>query len=333
MNIIEKRWERIRILEVDFNYIKNIVRDKFGYEVSEISLNDFIDNIEKYKNINIDLLLSYIEKNYYSKLSILTMRQMKNEPNFPVHEELTNAIFNHEFKRKNRINLQNNEEYIGELDDLFKIIYYKETSRYVEIKMARIFSYSSRTTKQGVTHDFTKNLYDCFKIIIDLEEKLVFMFYNDLPVGNMNNGYEYTYKKKVFYELFTCATKGNILSFIISDTLTQYFLEYMQEVEVDDIKKRISSVEAINLIGARKATRSISHECNHEKCSIDAIKTLILEKNYCISALECTMKSNLIKLKNVGEIIVQIGMFSKEVLEIVCREFIKGHRVYEFCDI
>lgn len=338
MNIIDKRWERIKTINVDFNYIKNIVNDKFGYEIGDISLEDFIYNIDKYKNIEIDLLLHYIEKNYYSKVSILYMRKLSdkgNGPEYPVYDELLNPVFNNEFKRKNRIYKQQNQEYIGELDNCFKLTYYKETSKYVEIKMARIFNYSNIINNNGITKEVMKSLYDSFKIIIDLEEKLILMFYNDIPVSSVNQGHQYTCKKKAFYELFTKANKANILSFIISDALTEYFIDYLNEIENCDIKKRISLVEVKNLLGdkSQQATRSISHECNHDKYTIEAIKKLILDNNYHVFSLECIIKSNIIKLKYNGDITISNGIFSKEVLEIVCREFIKYHRLHEIYDV
>lgn len=330
MNINDIRWKRIEILDIDFNFIKSIISEKFGYEVREVSLRNFLSNMKEYKNLDIDKLLFYIEDKYYNRLSILSMKPLKKEPEYPVYEELINPTFNLEFKRKNRIIKQENNEFIGELDNIFKVTYYYENERFVEIKLSKIFQHSYRIDNEGIIEDITENIYDCFKVIIDLEDKLIFMFYNDLPINSSNNGYEYTNKKKAFYQLFTNATKGNILSYIISDSLTKYFLEYVIEVENQDIKKLVSLVEATNLIGARKATRSISHEYKHDECSINAIKSLVIDKGYCISAIECKLKSNLIKLKNFGEICIEKGFFSKEVLESVCKEFIEGHEIYKF---
>ena len=67
-----------------------------------MSLRNFFSNIKEYKNLDIDKLLFYIEDKYYNRLSILSMKPLKKEPEYPVYEELINPTFNLEFKRKNR---------------------------------------------------------------------------------------------------------------------------------------------------------------------------------------------------------------------------------------
>ncbi|MBB6623845.1 hypothetical protein [Clostridium gasigenes] len=333
MSINIKRWERIELLDINFNYIKKIIKKKFAYEIREISVKDFARNIKAYKNIDEDILLSLIEKNYYKRLSILSMKPLKSNPEFPVHEELTNSVFNSEFKRNNRIGIQCNKEVVGELDDIYKVTYYYEQERFVEIKLAKIINYSEEINNNGIHMNKNTNIYDCYNIIIDLSEKIIFMFYNDLPVNNINNGSEYTKKKKAFYELFTKATQGNILSYIISDSLRLYFLEYMEEIENKDSRKMISLVETMNLIGSKKSTRSIAHEFTHDECSINAIKELVIKHNYSISAIECKINSELVKLKSTGEINIETGIFDEEVLQSVCEEFIDGNEVYDFCKL
>ncbi len=80
MNINDIRWKRIEILDIDFNFIKSIISEKFGYEVREVSLRNFLSNMKEYKNLDIDKLLFYIEDKYYNRLSILSMKPLKKEP-------------------------------------------------------------------------------------------------------------------------------------------------------------------------------------------------------------------------------------------------------------
>lgn len=326
------RWNRINEIEVDFNYIKRLTKKYFDYEIQEACTGDFCKNIKKYKELDENKLLNVIEKNAYKRLIVLSMRALVNNPQHPVINELTNDTFKELFKQRNRINIKNNETYNGSLDNCYKVTYYNEDDCFVEIKMARVKDYEEEyNNNPGITLKRKLIIYDCCKFIIDLNQKLIFMFYNDVSKTNIGQGKEVTDKKKSFYELFTKATQGNILAYIIHDSLNKYFLDYMNEIEANDPKKMISIIETSNMIIGRKATRSTSIEYVHERETIDAMKRYILTKGYHVSLLECKINSELIKLKGTGELFIESTILTGEVFKNVCKEFFNGHGIYELC--
>lgn len=322
------RWNRLKDIEIDFNYVKRLAKKYFNYEIKEACTEDFCKNIKNYKGLDEKKLLDLIEKNAYKRLMILSMRALVNMPQHPVITELTNDTFKELFKQRNRINLNDNEE----LNKCYRVTYYNEENNFIEIKMARVKEYEEEDNAiSGVKLMKTINIYDCCKFIIDLNENLIFMFYNDLSKTNIGQGKEVTEKKKSFYELFTNATQGNILSYIINDSLNKYFLEYMKEIEADEPKKMISIIETSNMIIGRKATRSTAIEYIHERETINAMKNYILFKGYHVSLLECKINSQLIKLRGTGEIFLESAILTGEVFKNVCEEFFNGHKIYELC--
>lgn len=327
-----QRWNRLIEIDLDFNYIKRLTKKYFDYEIKESSTKEFIRNIEDYKKLNEDELLNLIEKNAYKRLSVLSMRALVKDPVYPIVEELTNNAFKELFKSRNRIFINNGEYYNGSLDDFFKVTYYNELNNYVEIKMARIKEFVEEDNSQpGIKASKKMLVYDCFKFIVDLDKKLIFMFFNDVSKSTIGQTKELTDKKRAFYELFTNATQGNILSYIIHDSLNKYFLDYMNEIESDDPKKMISIIETSSILVGKKATKSTAIEYVHERDTLNAMKKYIQEKGYHVSLLECKINSELLKLKGTGELFMESTILTGEVFKNVCEEFFNGDKVYELC--
>ncbi|NFI03887.1 hypothetical protein FC959_05610 [Clostridium botulinum] len=326
------RWDRLKGIDIDFNYIKKILRRQFNYEIKEGCLDDFCKNINKYKELNEIELLNVLEKNAYKRLIVLSMKPLVGKDSHPVYEELTNDAFKDLFKERNRISLIHNTEFNENLGSCYKVTYYNEINRYIEIKLARVNQYvHEKEIKQGITGEVKTNVYDCCKFIIDLTNKLIFMFYNDVFITNKNQSKEVTDKKKAFYSLFTKATQGNLISYIIYDSLNMYFLDYMDGLNKNNPKKLVSIVEATNIIGNKKSTRSIATAYIHEKDTLDIIKNYIENKKYFVSLLECVVNSQLVKIKGTGEVFLESDILNGEVFENVCKEFFNYNKVYELC--
>ncbi|NFH79094.1 hypothetical protein FDA09_06720 [Clostridium botulinum] len=328
----KSRWNRLKDMEIDFNYIKRLTKKYFDYEIREGCIDDFCKCIVNYKEIDETDLLNVLEKNAYTRLSVLSMRALVKQPTYPIHNELTNEAFKDLFKQRNRINTKNGQYYKRALDECYKITYYNEIDTFIEIKISRIKKITQEVIiEPGVTSTNEIDIYDCCKFIIDLDKKLVFMFYNDVHKSNINQSKEVAEKKKAFYNLFTKATQGNVLSYSISDSLNKYFLEYMKELDVGIPKKIISIVETSKILPPKKATRSTAVEYVHEKETIDAMRKYVLSKKYAVSLLECKINSELIKLKNTADVFAESAILSGEVFENVCKEFFNGHKIYELC--
>lgn len=326
------RWKRIEKLEIDFNYIKAMVKMEFDYEVREGCLKDFLSNIHNYKNIAEGKLLFILEKDTYKKLSVFHMKDIGRDKTNKIYEELTNDAFLQLFKERNRINYIGDNEYTGELDNVYKIVNYAEGERYIQIKLARLYDVNiDNNVNRGITTSGIIQIYECCKFIVDLESKWVFMMYNDPTETNINAKKEYTGKKRAFYELFTGVNQNTINNLVISDNLNKYFLEYMSEVENNDIKKSISVIEASTILVGSKATKSTANNYNHDRDTIDVIKKNVQEKGYHISLLEFMMNSNLMRIKNTSEVSVPNAFLSREVLKGVCEQFFDDNQIYRLC--
>lgn len=329
-NYADFRWTRLEGIINDFEYIKDIVRKKFNYEVKESSIKEFKKNIKNYKTINELVLLSLVEEYSYKKLTILTMRKLKKIPQHPVYEELSNPAFKQLFKINNKIFMENDKEYSGELDSCFKVVKYNEIDNKVIIKLACIKECTYMDViEDGIQCERLSCDYDFCKFIIDLDTQLIYMFYNDVNSSN-NNGKDVTEKKTIFYSLFKKATRGNILSYDISRELNNYFLDYINEVNENDPKKLISEIESSNLLGPRNSLKSIDHNCKHNKLRLEAITNAINGEGHYISTIESTVNSKLYRIKASAEIIAETSFFSKEGLNSVFQEFFKNDKINIF---
>ncbi|MGL4571874.1 MAG: hypothetical protein ACRCVJ_12505 [Clostridium sp.] len=337
MDINKLRIDRLNTLEVDFKIVKKIVKKAYDYEIEEDSFGQFIENINEYTDIDQNELLGMLEKEYYKKLSILSMRKMKRGVEYPVCEEILNPTFSSYFKESNDIKFDDQKEHMDDLNECYKVVGYKENNsnniiNSVDIKIACRREFTKKSVlENGEVYDEDVEIFDCARFFIDLDNKLIYMFYNEWPASIVADNKGYTEKKRFFYDLFKSATKGNILSYVLSDTLTKYFQEYYKDLSEGKSKKVISHIEAASVEEKFKALKSINYEYKHKSKAIEAIKEAIDDDGYHISVIECLIHGKLVKIKENGWITVSDDGFCKEVLKYVCREFIGKNTAFDNC--
>lgn len=320
------RWKRIKESEIPYIYIKEIVKNNFDYEVRENSLDEFIKTLNNYSNIDEGFLLSLIEEDVYKKLKIFYMKDLKKYKEHPIKESLTNIVFKNLFKQKNRININENGYYEGNLDSCYRVVKYKEYGNIFEIKLACVKScIEIEIQEDGEQDEVSIDVYDSVKYIIDIEKNLVFMFYNDILEGNFKNKTEVTNRKRAFCKLFDNVSRNGLANYEIVESLQEYFNDYLNEIELNDVKKSISVIESLHELGEANALKSVASDFKHSKHRIDAIKYAVNNENHIIATLECRVNSKSMKLRHIGEIFLQDCTFQPEVMESVCNEFFNGY--------
>lgn len=329
------RIKKLQMLGIDFIDVKNIVKEKYDYEVEETKFEDFMKHISEYDDIDELELLGILENQSYKKLSILSMRKLKKEPHFPICEEILNPIFFEIFKNKNDIGLLNEKEYDGELDECYKVVSFKELKennsiKSLDIKIACVRDVINKVSgENGEIDDVINKIYDCARFFIDIDNKLIYMFYNDWPSGYSGDLNGYTEKKKCLYNMFKSATKGNIFGYVLSDSLTSYYVDYYNETLNGKSRKVISHIESMRDDEKIKAIKSTDYEYKHERKTLDAIKHVIDNKEYHISVLECLIADKLVRIKEDGSINIADNGICKEVLEYVCKEFVGKSTIFD----
>lgn len=320
------RWKRIKESEMPYTYIKEIIRENYGYEVRENSLDEFIENVKTYNAIDEGFLLSIIEEDVYKKLKIFFMKDLEKYDEHPIKETLSNILLKDYFKNKNRITIDGNEYYEGPLDNCYRVVKYKEYNNLFEIKLACVKNCIEVVTEaNGIQNELSIDVYDSVKYVIDIENKLVFMFYNDIIEGNFKNNKEVTNRKRSFCQLFENVNSRNLINYELVRNLQDYFNDYIKEIEDGNIKKSISIIESIHELGEADAIKSTASSYRHSKKRIDAIKFAIDNEGHMISTLECIVNSNSIRIRHIGEIFLQDCTFQPEVMESVCKEFFRGY--------
>lgn len=322
------RWERIDRSNVTYDYIKLKIKEIYNYEVKEDCLMSFIDNIKNYTDIDEGELLHFIEDVNYSKVSILSMKDLKKYNEHPIYDCLTNVILREQFKMDNRIHIKPKEIYKGKLDSCYKIIYYDdEINNKFEIKLACIKEFENNVIDSyGMESKDMMYIYDCFKCIIDLKKKVILLFYSDI-----NSQLRlHSARKIALYNLFTNVNKNNLVKYDISRNLNKYFTEYIEERTNKNIKKLISIIETYSVIeGKKNAIRSVDENYIHKGHRLKAIEDSVKNEGHIVSILECKINSNVIKFKYVGEIVLQNTVFYQEVIESVCNEMFNGYNPCE----
>ncbi|MEG0297435.1 MAG: hypothetical protein RR620_12020 [Clostridium sp.] len=329
MKTKELRIDRLTSLGIRFSDVKSIVKDKYDYEIEESSFKEFMNNIQEYNDIDEYELFDLIENRYYKKISILSMRKLKKEPNYPICDELLNPMLLSVFKQTHDINLLGTPDFNYELSECYKLVSYKEnivnnSIKSIEFKIACIRSYINKEMSETAElEEREQEFYDCARFFIDLDNKVIYMFYNDWPIGYASTTNGYTEKKRYLYAIIKSATKGNVLSYILSDSLTEYYNEYYDETENGKSRKVISHVECMYNDEKVKAIKSTDYEYKHERKTLDAIKYVIDNKGYHIAVIECLIANKLVRIKEDGSIFVDNSGVCEEVLMYVCKEFIR----------
>ncbi|WP_017416750.1 hypothetical protein [Clostridium tunisiense] len=325
------RWERIKELEVEFSYIKAIVIKIFDYQIRESNLDDFIKNIDKYRDINECKLLDELEGETYKKMVILSIRRYKKNKHMPIIEDITNSVYSMIFKTSNGVKMANGEHYDGQLDECFKVTYLKKDDKFATIKLSRVITNKlEENLEDGTTNLVDKTIYDCCKFIIDINNKLVAMFFNDIKNSNKNITKEITLKKCAFRSLFAEVTNKNIIKYYLNTYLEKYFKSYMEDKRNGNERKLISIIEASCIDGIceeRSLIRSINNNYIHSDQRLMAIEDDVNKKGLTISELECCINDSIVDLKMDGEITCVNSFFYEEVITNVCKEFFGGYKL------
>ena len=328
--MLELRWQYIKNLEVEFSYIKSIIKKYFNYNVIESNLDQLLENNNlenNYPDIDQFKLLSYIEEYSYKRMSILVMRTLANGKTHPVYEELDNEAFKSIFKTKNGINNFDNDEYIGDLDSIYKVVNYKEIGDHIIIKLAcKETRIELNIDDDGMESEEELSYYDCIKFIINIKQNKIFMFYNNTN-KNANN-VDFTKKKNAFYQLFTKANRANIYHYTSNTILNAYFNEYYDENINKNIRKSISEIITESPMGDKNSVFSRTHNFRHSQERLKAIKSALDNEDHDISSIEILLNEKIIKIKGLGEIISN-SILNKEVLKSVCEEFYPDFKIYE----
>ena len=319
----ELRWERLKSINLSYEYIKNIIKLKYNYEVKERNMDEFIKNISNYKTLIESELLIFLEKYSYEKLSIFSIKKSERQKEYPIRDELTSPINKMLFNQKNRIKLNGGESeftYDGCLDNCYKVVYYCEDENKIEIKLACLknFTYEESDQSTGVVEEINEELYDCAKFIINMDKNIVLMFYNDNSkiIPNL-----VTAKKSAFQKLFSDVNQSNLLKYNLSKYLGDYYKEYLKEIENNDTRKLISIISTKSVFGNSNAIKSISDNYVHNKLRLEAITHAIEHENHIIHTIECVLNGSVIRFKHSGDISLEDSIFKEEVVENVYKEF------------
>lgn len=324
------RWNRLKELGIDFKYIKKTVKNKYDYEIKEKTIDKFIEGINNYKDINEIELLNIIEDETYKKASIFSIVQYKKNKNMPIIQDMT-SMLNAYFIEKNEINIDPTDcNY--ELDEIFRVTEYIQKEKFAVIKLARRINVKIiEPIDDGTIDEDEKEIYDCCKFYIDIVNKLIIMFFNDIKESDMNPAKEITYKKSAFRSLFDGVTNKNMVRYFMNEYLEAFFKEYMKEYKNGENRKLISIIEATSNgeDEERSLIRSVKKDFIHNKKRLEAIEYDIENEGLNISEIECCIKGNFIDIKMGGEITCINTFLYKEVIEDVCKEFFEGYTILQ----
>lgn len=325
------RWERLKELGLDFSHIKSTIRQSFECQIRENDIDNFVKSINKYNAIDECSLLNLLEEDAYNKALIFSIQKYKKNKHMPIVEDITNTMFMLIFKELNDINTEDGKYYDGELDSCFKVAYYNRVNNLANIKLSRVIKSQLLEELEDGTSDSTDiEIYDCCKFLIDINNKLVIMFFNDIKTNDTNPSREITIKKHAFRSLFTDVSSRNILKYSLNNYLEQYFKDYMDDKRKGIQRKLISVIEASSVNGIeeeKSLIRSVNKDYEHSEKRLVAIENDIAKEGLTISELECCNNEIIVDLKMDGEICCINNIFSEEVIKNVCKEFFNG---YEF---
>lgn len=329
----EIRWSRLVNVGIEINHIKKIVKDIYGYEIRESSVNLFINNINNYKDINQVVLLNKLEEETYKKAHVFSIKKPEKSNDIPIINELT-SLLNVYFKEKNEITFDNDEYFNGELTSAYKVTFYKCTNEMAIIKLARKFNFIDKNVEEDSSIDSEeKEVYDCCKFYIDLLKGLIIMFFNDVKESDLNPSKEITLKKASFRSLFDNVNSHNMIKFHLHQYLEEYFRSYMNEIQEKNQKKLISIIEAtslnINAEEERSLIRSVNREYKHSIKRLEAIEDDINNEGLTISEIESCINGNSINVRKGGEMFCTNTFFYKEVIDDVCKELFGEYKLLQ----
>lgn len=322
------RFTALKNINFPMHIIKKIIKDKFDEEILESNIDSFIKNIKRYQVCEkINEILYLIEKNAFKKLLIFDLKEKELE-------ELDNEVFKQEFIRRNMMLNCKNENLRGIGED-FKCIYYKDTSRYFTIKMALIKKAEIDDIEESFTVTKDYEYYDFVKFIIDKDESIVFMFYNDInsiaEFEEASKDKAITYKKYCFYNMFSKGNQASLKKYSIDEELNTYVIDILKEIDDEKeeftIKKTIPIIETEDPVDSKNNLRSSKRDARHNKFRLQAIKYALENEEHNVKNIECLINGRYICFKNRGEIILQVPYFGMEVIEDVCKEVFPKYRI------
>lgn len=324
------RWERVKKSLLHFDNIKMIVKSLWEYELREDNIEEFLNNIGKYKDIDEGVLLCNIEPHTYRKLIVYDMKDIAKYDVHPIISNLDtmNKLY---FISKNKINIKPQQHYKGKLDSTYRVTYYDDsTSGVFEMYMASVKKYPIRNISDDGEHDeYYEEAYDSIRIIINFDTKKVFLFYNNIDISREHDK-DIKHRKVDFCNLFFGEVKNsNLIKYNFSDILTKYVLDYIEETKNNENKRLVNTIE-INGIKIRNSTIKTSEpDFNHSLKTLEGIEEKLLTNMYRVCTLECKLSNTLIKVKYDGEISLFDSTFQSEVVENVYKEVFEGSNIFK----
>lgn len=326
-NIQELRLKALKNINFPIDIIKTIVLDNFTEEINETSINDFIKNIAEYDFYNnLDEVLFKLEEYAFKKVSIFMIKE-KNL------EEITNDTYKMNFISRNRIRYCENKENLNGIGEDFKCTYYRDSEQYFTMKVALIKTVEIENPENGYSSIENYEYYDFVKFVVDKNEGLLFMFYNDIsylsPNEDVNNDRAVTNKKSSFYNLFIDGNKRTLTKYFIDEELNEYVIDILQEIKEEEgiLKKVIPIIETEDPVDSKNNLRSSTRDARHNKYRLQAIKYAIENEDHNIKTIESLINGRHILFRNKGEIILPIPYFGTEVIRDVCREVFPKYRL------
>lgn len=218
---------------------------------------------------------------------------------------------------------------------LFYVAYQQFNLTEPTIKMALIKQAEIEELDENFTELKDYEYYDFVKFIVDKDESIVFMFYNDI---NLISEFEeaskekaITYKKYSFYNMFIKGNQASLKKYPIDEELNSYVIDILKEIDDEKeeftIRKTIPIIETEDPIDSKNNLRSSKRDARHNKFRLQAIKYALENEDHNVKTIECLINNRNISFKNRGEIILQVPYFGMEVIEDVCKEVFPKYRI------
>jgi hypothetical protein len=334
MELNTLRWQALGAIGVSYQYIKNYLRGKFNVDITELNLDDFSKIVAtKYPGINQNVALFDLEDSSYRRLAIFSLRDKECD-------ELKNVILRQNFIQVNRLGLMVDNVNVRGIDEVLYPCFLHFDERYVEIKMAQLRSYTVDVfDEDNVVTSVDKTYYHCTKFIIDLDESLVFLFYNDINGDIEESSFKakaITEKKQAFYGLFTEGTQNTLLRRYIDSYLNKYVKEYLEYLQNDDKAEdecdeaySIVVIETADPIEVKNNLRSSKKDGRHNEFRLGAIQYALEHEDHTVKSMDCNINGRWFQFKNHGEIVTKGPYFSREVIESVCEQIFPDYRLSE----
>lgn len=327
-NLEELRWNALKNINFPINILKQVVRDKFKCEVKEDDIDEFIKKIDSYTEIDDKKkLLFLLERNAFKKLSVFSIKS--------IHIDEICNFFKLDFINRNQMMfLKDNEQLIGIGEEL-KCTYYSENERYFIIKQALVKTIEIEQSPDSYSQIKDYEYYDFVKYVIDKDEEIVFMFYNDInsiaKESDEDKSKIFTKKKMSFYNMFTNGNKYSLKNYSINCELDKYIfnlLEDLNDSQDNHLNKTVTLIETEDPKNSRNNYRSGKIDGKHNIYSLNAIKYSLENEGHNVKSIWCIINDREFLLKNKGEIILTEPYFGMEVIEDVCKEIFADYSLY-----